>query len=236
MSSIDERRDLPPAAQPGAPQEAAPAGEAAPPGSSTGANLSKFLLGLAAGITIVVAIYFASGVANMPATSVPSGPIGENIGTVTALVPETGRDIGLAVGQQAPDFGWKDSNGNEVRLSDLRGKSILLNFFATWCGPCRAETPELQAIYQQKSAEGFVVLMVDSDPTETIDKVNRYAQDFRLTLPLLSDSGNVVGRRYRVDGYPVSYFIDKNGIIREVYIGQLTRNSMLLKVTRLMQQ
>lgn len=199
-----------------------------------GANVLKFLLGVAVGLTFVAALYFAFSGPVTPIASAPSGPVELNIGQVTAMVPETSKNIGLGVGQEAPNFVWKDKSGKEVRLSDLRGKAVLLNFFASWCGPCRSETPDLQALYQEKQNAGLQLVLVDGDPNDT-PKITEYAQNFRLSVPVLGDSQGLVGKRYQVDGYPTSYFIDKDGIIRDVFPGALSRNLALQKVTRLLQ-
>ena len=211
-----------------------PEGTATPARGS--ASLLRFVLGLGLGLIIVAGIYFATAAPAIPAVAQPAGPVTIDVGQVSAMLPETDRNIGLNVGQQAPDFVWKDSSGTETRLSDYRGKAVMINFFATWCAPCRAETPDLQALYQQKQAEGFVVLMVNSDSTESAKQVSDYAQNFRLSLPVLSDAKSLVGKRYQVRGLPTSYFIDKSGIIRDFVPGGLDRNGMLRRVNRLLQQ
>lgn len=215
------------------PSEAAHEPEATQPARG-GANVLKFLLGVAVGLTFVAALYFAFSGPITPITSAPPGPVELNIGQVTAMVPETSKNIGLGVGQEAPNFVWKDQSGKEVRLSDMRGKAVLLNFFATWCGPCRSETPDLQALYLEKQDAGLQLIFVDGDPKDT-PKINEYAQNFRLSVPVLGDSQGLVAKRYQVDGYPVNYFIDRDGIIRDVFPGALSRNLALQKVTRLLQ-
>lgn len=132
-------------------------------------------------------------------------------------------------GEPAPDFALADLDGRTVRLSSLRGTPVVLNFWATWCGPCRREMPDLQASFAEANG-AFVVLAVNSEGTAT-DLAARLSRDFRdelgLTFPILLDSpGNDVFNQYRLRGLPDTFFIDREGIIREAVVGPLTRKAL----------
>jgi peroxiredoxin len=107
-----------------------------------------------------------------------------------------------------------------VKLSDYRGQVVLLNTWATWCPPCRAEMPDLETYYQQHQEDGFVVLAVNSQ--ESADIVAGFLEEQDFTFPVLLDPDGVVMRDYRVLGLPTSFFIDRDGVIRGIWSGQLS--------------
>ncbi|GAB4415110.1 MAG: thiol-disulfide oxidoreductase ResA [Anaerolineales bacterium] len=123
-------------------------------------------------------------------------------------------------GSPAPDFEIKYSDGRKVRLSDLRGKPVLINFWATWCPPCRAEVPQIQNAYEKYKASGFVVVAVNVQ--ESTSAVAKFMEDFGMTFTVAIDSSGAIGRLYRVSGIPASFFVDRDGIVREIFIGSLT--------------
>lgn len=119
----------------------------------------------------------------------------------------------------APAVELKDLAGKTVRLSELRGQVILLNIWATWCPPCRAEMPAIQRAYEAYRAQGFNVLAVNSTAQDEAAAVAPFAAQYGLTFPILLDENGVVTRSYRVTSLPTSFFIGRDGIIREVVIG-----------------
>ncbi|HRJ43544.1 MAG: TlpA family protein disulfide reductase [Caldilineaceae bacterium] len=122
------------------------------------------------------------------------------------------------VGHPAPDFALPALDGPEVRLSDLRGKVVVLNFWATWCPPCRREMPALEVIWQQHNRGDVVVLGIDQG--ESAGTVSEYVrQNVGVTFPLLLDRRQDVGDLYLVRSLPTTFFIDGGGIIREIRIG-----------------
>lgn len=121
------------------------------------------------------------------------------------------------VGSPAPDFTLPGLDGEQVRLSDLRGQRVLLNFWATWCGPCRQEMPAIQARYNHGD---FAVLAVDFG--ETRQQVQNFVNEIGVDLPVLLDADGNVQELYRVRGYPTTFFIDARGIIRFFHIGEMT--------------
>lgn len=127
-------------------------------------------------------------------------------------------------GSPAPDFEIAYSDGRKVRLSDLKGKPVLVNFWATWCPPCRAEVSEIQSAYEKYKASGFVVVAVNVQESTTA--VAKFMKDFGMTFTVAIDSSGAVGRLYRVSGIPASFFVDRSGIVREIFVGSLTAGDL----------
>ncbi len=127
-----------------------------------------------------------------------------------------GLDTAPVRGSLAPDFELADISGEQVALSDLRGRVVLINFWATWCGPCRVEMPALQSRYERYRPD-LAVLAVDFDEPE--DLVRDFAQEFGLTFNVLLDPGAAIQTLYQVRGYPTSVFVDEQGVIRIIHIG-----------------
>ena len=132
--------------------------------------------------------------------------------------PETGKlDSGPEIGKTAPDFTLKGLDGQEVSLSDFRGEPVLLNFWASWCGPCRLEMPFLQEIYEKWSGKGLVLLAVNLQ--ENQGTVEDFIDDAGYTFPVLLAPGNKVPLSYNIRGIPATFFIDADGVIRDIKIG-----------------
>jgi len=123
------------------------------------------------------------------------------------------------VGSEAPDFELLTVDGDRMRLSDLRGRVVLLNFWATWCSPCRVEMPDLQA-RADRWAQRLTVVGVNFD--EPRAEVLAFRDELGLTFPLLLDPGAQVQELYRIVGYPTSIFVDEDGIVRAQHIGLMS--------------
>jgi len=132
------------------------------------------------------------------------------------------RMAGLKVGQPAPDFTLDMLDGGQVILSGLKGKAVLINFWASWCVPCREETPDLVQAYHVHQAEGLVILGVNMTSIDTISDAKAFAVEFQIPYPVLLDKDGKVAALYRVSGIPTSYFINRQGTITHVQIGKLT--------------
>jgi len=112
----------------------------------------------------------------------------------------------------AADFNLRDLSGKELKLSDFRGKVVLLNFFATWCGSCVWEMPEMEKLYRAYKDKGFTVLAVSLDFAGP-GKVKKFAEQRNLTFPIVMDTDKAVAKEYGLVGPPLSYLIDRKGRI-----------------------
>ncbi len=130
----------------------------------------------------------------------------------------------VVVGRLAPDFILTDLEGNTVTLSDFRGKVVFINFWATWCPPCRAEMPEIEAIHQEYKGQDVVVIGVDLMETE--DEVRQFVQRGGYSWTFVIDTTGEVGRNYGVTAIPTSFFLDKDGVIQAISIGAMTKRQM----------
>jgi len=137
-----------------------------------------------------------------------------------------------ATGMPAEDFTLVGLDGKMQRLSEYRGKIVLLNFWATWCKPCTTEMPAMQTIYDKLKNKGFVVLAINEleDDAQVREHIKRYGH----TFPVLMDRDNQVANQYGVYGLPVSVFIDEKGVVQE-YIkgGLLTEEKIYEAVQRI---
>lgn len=133
-------------------------------------------------------------------------------------------DIGLQIGNIAPDFETTDLAGETVRLSDYRGEIVLLNFWYTTCGPCRIEMPEFQETFTENSDNNFTIVAVNRE--ESIDEITDFTDDLGLTFPILLDESGQIQEQYNVIGYPRSYLLDENGIILNQNFGALTSSQI----------
>lgn len=120
----------------------------------------------------------------------------------------------------APEFALQTLAGDTLKLSDYRGQVVLLNTWATWCPPCLAEMPDLEAYYRKRQGDGFVVLAVNSQESDAT--VAAFLDEHDFTFPVLLDPAGTVMRQYGVRGLPTSFFIDRDGTLRGVWSGQLS--------------
>ena len=136
------------------------------------------------------------------------------------------------VGQPAPDFEATTPDGKTVHLSDFKGKAVWITFWASWCPPCRAENPDVQAAYVAHQADGLVVLAVNLGEDTTT--VQQYAQRTGLTFPIALDPPTQIAASYHVMGIPSHFFIDANGILIDERLGGMSRTMMEQKIQELL--
>ena len=125
---------------------------------------------------------------------------------------------------QQANFSLTDLQGKTWTLKDLHGKVVLVNFWATWCPPCRSEMPDLDALYKQYKDQGFVVLAISD---EEADKVRPYIDEFHFSYPILLDPGRRVNEAYNIEGIPKSFVYDREGKLVAQSIDMRTRRQFL---------
>ena len=121
------------------------------------------------------------------------------------------------VSGKAPDFTLKSRSGKNLRLSDFRGQVLLINFWASWCGPCRQEMPLLENLYKRYGKLGFTILGVNVDTDST--KANTYLKDVSVSFPIVYDITNAVSKSYNVNAMPTTVIVDRNGNMRFLHQG-----------------
>lgn len=119
----------------------------------------------------------------------------------------------------APDFELSTLEGETIKLSDLRGKPVLINLWTTWCPPCRAEMPAIEKIYREYKNDGLIVLAINMTYQDTFENIEPFIDEYELTFPILLDQSNSVGSAYQLRSLPSSFFIDREGIVNEIVIG-----------------
>ena len=135
-------------------------------------------------------------------------------------------EVGLEKGNLAPDFELETVDGETVKLSDFRGKKVLLNFWATWCPPCRAEMPDMQK-YHEEHDEG-VILAVNLTETENSPRnVDKFLEEYGITFTVLEDTNTTVGNIYKAQALPTSYLINSEGKIHNIAVGPLNYELMV---------
>jgi len=142
----------------------------------------------------------------------------------------------LVVGMNAPDFSLPDLQGKTQRLSDYRGKVVFLNFWATWCKPCKEEMPSMQIMWENFKSEDFVMLAISMDRVTTKKDIPPFIESMKLTFPILMDSWGQTDKRYKLMGVPETYIIDQDGVLREKVIGprDWTRRESLETIVQLL--
>ena len=131
----------------------------------------------------------------------------------------SGRIAAPQTGFLAPDFELSTPTGETIKLSDLRGQAVLVNLWATWCPPCRAEMQTIEKVYNEYKEEGFTVLAVNMTYQDDPAAVTPFLDEQGLTFPVLLDKTGEMGKAYQLKSLPSSYFIDREGVISEVVIG-----------------
>ncbi|WP_404458097.1 TlpA family protein disulfide reductase [Oceanobacillus kapialis] len=133
--------------------------------------------------------------------------------------------LGVNVGDQAPDFNLQTLDGESVKLSDYKGERVIVNFWTTWCPPCRTEMPDMQRFFEDNDP---IILAVNLTDTEVSQQtVKEFVKEYGLTFPVLLDDQAKVSALYRIQPIPTTYFIDANGKIRYKAFGALTYEQMV---------
>ncbi len=142
---------------------------------------------------------------------------------IVEITPNLNISSVARVGKPAPDFSLNTIEGEVIKLSDLRGRPVFINLWASWCPPCRYEMPGIQAAYEKYKEKGLVVLGIDFTVQDNLPDVKSFIQEFKLTFPILLDeTGDISAGLYGMRGLPTSYFIDTEGILQRIQFGAMT--------------
>ena len=148
-----------------------------------------------------------------------AGSVWTAVSAVPAAAVTSGRIPSPRAGFLAPDFSVETLEGDVLTLSDLRGRPVILNFWATWCPPCRAEMPALERVHRELGAEGLQIVAVNATSQDTRAAAADFAAAYGLSFEIGLDSNGEVQRSYLVRALPTTFFIDRQGEIREVVLG-----------------
>src|SRR5262245_35151320 len=159
--------------------------------------------------------------------------------TWVSRVPNSRAETGLPpsprAGFPAPDFTLETLDGSTTSLAGQRGKVVIVNLWASWCGPCRAELPAIQRLYDAQRDQGLAILAVHGTFQDSEASARAFAQVLGLTFPIVLDRDGAVSRRYQLRALPSTFIVDRKGIIREViYGGPLSEATLLSKIDRLL--
>jgi peroxiredoxin len=148
---------------------------------------------------------------------------------------ELGTEVGLEKDQLAPDFTLFNLDGEDVTLSDLRGKRVVLNFWATWCPPCEAEMPHMQKYYDKYAEEDNVeIIGVNlTYQNETVERVEQFVENYNITFPILYELDESVANQYEIITIPSTYMIDTEGKVQKKIIGPLDLEALRNNVNQL---
>ena len=212
------------------PTAAGPERVPAPDDGRPGSQVRFFLASVSALVVVGFALYAAFLASRVDEVTAP----------VEITVPTGGASSPLGLGAPAPDFTLTSLEGGSVSLSDYAGRPVWINVWASWCKPCRAEMPDIDAVWRETQetdaragrADGLVLLMVSlgEDPTA----VRRYLDTVRYRLPVLLDPTFAFTERYRVNGLPTHYLIGRDGAIKDLAIGGLKPNGMRTRLARIL--
>ncbi len=199
-------------------------------------NIVKYTVKIGGAIMVVMGILVLSGRMGAISSSLSSMDDGNDVGTnVTDGSPEDKEDDGREI-IPAPDMTFNDQNGVSHTLSDYKGKTVFLNFWATWCPPCRAEMPDIQALYEEYGENGgdLVILGVanprDDDHPEsndvTVEEISAFLEENGYTYPVLMDAAGSSLTDYGISAFPTTFMIDRDGNVYGYVSGGLTREVM----------
>ncbi len=156
---------------------------------------------------------------------------------VTVAETTNGKIPAPRQGFLAPDFNAQTLDGDQVSLSDYRGRPVLVNLWASWCPPCKAEMPGLENIYQTYQDQGLTVLAVNATNQDTLQGARTFVQNNGLTFPILIDIDGTISQIYELSSLPSSFFIDRSGVIKDVVIGGPMSEALLrIRIEELLQE
>ena len=138
---------------------------------------------------------------------------------------------GLKIGEVAADFPIETADGEVVHLSDFRGEPVILNFWATWCPPCRAEMPDMQKVYEDTGVRILSANLIETEKSE--DHVPQFIEEYGMTFDVYYDRGGIAAQTYRIQPIPTTYFIDSEGVISFIAYGPLNYDMMIQELEKM---
>ena len=164
------------------------------------------------------------------------GKASSHLGKAKSAQRNKAKQIAPAKNQPAPDFSLKDLSGKQVRLSDYKGKVVMVNFWATWCGPCHMETPWLVELHEQYQQKGLEIIGVSVDSLNEYDpaEVKEFATEHKINYPIVMGTQEMVTAFGPVSGIPTTILIDRQGVIRYRHRGLASFDELKEKVTGLL--
>lgn len=218
-------------------------------GETLDGRSSRFWLLVAVGLTLafggvlVCGLLVGAGVYTVTRLTVPETT--SNADTAAAETADTAKaeteEVGAIqqepmspprLGNPAANFTLSDLAGNTVSLADLKGQPVILNFWATWCGPCEAEMPEINKAYLKHKEEGLVVLAINL--AEHPDTVKSFVNYYDLAFTILLDRDKAVGKLYGARALPTTYFVDRSGTIVHTYYGQMDEEALAIGLQKIL--
>jgi len=178
---------------------------------------------LVAGLVLAAAAIFLLMSKDSDGAAADTGnlPAGLAVATLSGVKSSGGQPL---PGQPAPNFGFKDADGNMHSLTDFRGQPVIVNFWATWCPPCRREMPGLVKAYEANKDQGLMIIEVDvAEPPEAVAP---FVAEHQMTMPVVMDRRQEVTRLYRTDSFPTSFFVDKDGVVQARWVGYLPEDKL----------
>ncbi len=197
-----------------------------PPKKSSNKNqqiaIGVIIVGLALA-AVAAFLYFSGDSGGNSGVAGDTGNIPDGLAVATLVgIKNTGSQP--TKGNPAPNFGFRYSDGSSYTLADFKGQPVIVNFWATWCPPCRREMPSLVNAYETHKDDGLMIIEVDV--AEKPEAVAQFVQEYNMTMPVALDQRQEVTRLYRTDSFPTSIFIDKDGIIQVRWIGYMAEDQL----------
>jgi peroxiredoxin len=154
----------------------------------------------------------------------------------SAPTPDPSLPVAPAIGAIAPNFSLTTVDGEPVSLHDLRGKSVMVNYWVTWCIPCIEEMPVLEKLHREFQDQDFVMLSVNGIAQDDLSTVMNTLGEFEVTFPVVLDEGDAVYNEFQVRFMPTSFFIDPQGVIRHIQFGSTTEDGFRSTIEELLSQ
>ena len=170
---------------------------------------------IASALAILIGVLLLARPSILPSSTAPRPELGSGS---TARLPREGESV--------PDFTLPTLDGRTVKMSELRGSPVLINFWATWCQPCKQEMPLIVEQYNWNKSKGLRVLAIDSLANDNVEDMRKFAQQFSMNFDVLVDEQDAVPGGWNIMGLPTTFFVKPDGTIAKVHVGQLTADQL----------